>query len=204
MERASGEDSQQEVSPERRRHRQMVLLVTPGVGLSGETRAAEEEAVMELLFQKGSTGLVPACEEATEWLRKKKLGATILVEPHEMRNGAFFRKWFALVTFAFEQWSDVVEPQEFRGVPVLPAFERFRKDVTILAGYYAPVVNLKGETRIEAASISWAKMDEDTFGKLFDATIQVLLNKVFNGRVCHQMNDRELREIAAQVMEFAA
>jgi hypothetical protein len=38
---------------------------------------------MELLFQKGSTGLVCACEEATQWLSKKKLGATILVEPRE-------------------------------------------------------------------------------------------------------------------------
>jgi hypothetical protein len=159
---------------------------------------------MELLFQKGSTGLVSACEEAAQWLSKKKLGATILVEPREMRNGAFFKKWFALVEMAYGYWAEAAETLEFKGQPVRPAFLRFRKDVTILAGYYDPVVNLKGEVRIEAASIAWANMNEETFTKLYDATIQVLLAKVFNGKVCKSWTERQLRDVANQVLEFAA
>ena len=158
----------------------------------------------ELLFQKGSTGLVSACEEATQWLSKKKLGATILVEPREMRNGKFFKKWFALVEMAYAYWSEAVEPLEYKGQPVRPAFTRFRKDVTILAGYYDAVVNLKGEMRIEAASIAWANMSEETFTKLYDATIQVLLAKIFNGKVCQHWSERQLRDVAAQVLGFAA
>ena len=158
----------------------------------------------ELLFQKGSTGLVPACEEATQWLSKKKLGATILVEPREMRNGQFFKKWFALVQLAFDYWSEAAVTIEYRGQRVLPEFDRFRKDVTILAGFYHPVVNLKGEVRIEAESLKWASMSEDTFGKLYNATINVLLAKVFNGRVCKQWTEQQLRDVAAQVLEFAA
>lgn len=159
---------------------------------------------MELLFQKGSTGLVSACQEATDWLSKKKLGATILVEPREMRNGAFFRKYWALVKLGFDYWSEVAAPIEYRGQPVLPEFDRFRKDVTILAGFYHPVVNLKGEVRIEAESLKWASMTEETFAKLYDATIQVLLAKVFNGRVCKHWTEQQLRDVAAQVLEFAA
>lgn len=159
---------------------------------------------MELLFQKGSTGLVSACEEATDWLSKKKLGATILVEPREMRNGKFFKKWFALVEMAYGHWAEAVEPLEYKGQPVFPSFLRFRKDLTIMAGYYEAVVNLKGEMRIEAASISWANMDEKTFGDLFEATIQVLLAKVFNGRVCKQWSERQLRDVAEQILSFAA
>lgn len=159
---------------------------------------------MELLFQKGSTGLLPACEEATEWLRKKKLGATILVEPREMRNGKFFKKWFALIELAYGYWSDCAQTLQFRGTPVRPSFARFRKDVTILAGHYEAVVNLKGEVRIEASSISWANMNEETFSQLYDATIQVLLSKVFNDKVRGQWTEKQLRDVAAQVLDFAA
>lgn len=158
----------------------------------------------EFLFQKGATGLVPACEEATDWLRKKKLGAVIMVEPREMRNGKFFKKWFALLDMAYSYWSETVQPIEFRGQPVRPSFQRFRKDMTILCGYYEAVTNLKGEMRLEADSISWAEMDEDTFRKLYDATIQVLLSKVFNGHVCKQWTESEIRSVAEQIQSFAA
>lgn len=159
---------------------------------------------MELLFQKGATGLIPACEESTEWLRKKKIGSTILVDPREMRNGAFFRKWWALVKLGYDYWSEAAATIEFRGQPVLPEFDRFRKDVTIMAGFYRPVVNLKGEVRVEPESLQWAKMTEERFAKLFDATIQVMLQRVFNGEVCKQWTEAELRSVADQILQFAA
>jgi len=159
---------------------------------------------METPFVKTTTGLAPACEEAREWLAKKRLGATIMVEPREMRNGPFFRKWFALVEMAYGYWADNVKPLEFRGQPVLPSFTRFRKDVTIMCGYYETSVNLRGEVRIDAMSIAWASMDEQTFSKLYDATIQVLLAKVFNGTVCKRWTEDELRSVAGQIMDFAA
>lgn len=159
---------------------------------------------MELLFIKAPTGLAPACDEATEWLGKKKLGSSILVEPREIRNGAFFKKWWALVKLGYDYWSETVQPMEFKGRRVLPSFDRFRKDVTIWAGYYDPVVNLKGELRIEAMSLKWAQMNEQTFTKLYDATIQVLLAKVFNGEVCKGWTEAELRNVAGQITEFAA
>lgn len=158
----------------------------------------------ELLFQRSATGLLPACEEAAEWLRKKKLGALILVEPREPRNGKFFKKWFALVELGYSYWKDNVQPMEFRGHPVLPNFKRFRKDVTILAGFYETSVNLKGEVRFEAESIAWAKMSEERFTQLYDATIQVLLAKVFNGRCCPEWSEQQLRDMAERILEFAA
>ena len=158
----------------------------------------------ELLFQKGATGLIPACEEAAEWLRKKKIGATILVEPREPRNGAFFKKWWALVELGYGYWKDSVVTIEFRGERVLPEFNRFRKDVTILAGFYYSVVNLKGEVRIEPESLKWASMSEETFTKLYDATIQVLLQKVFNGKICQHWTEEQLRRVANEVLSFAA
>lgn len=159
---------------------------------------------MELLFTKGVSGLVPACEESKDWLAKKKLGATIMVEPREMRNGAFFRRWWALVKLGYDYWSECAQTVQYKGENVLPEFERFRKDVTILAGHYHPVVNVKGEVRIEADSLKWASMDEDTFGKLYDKTIQVLIQRVFNGEITKAWTEEELRSVVDQVLEFAA
>jgi len=159
---------------------------------------------MDFLFQKGATGLLPACEEAAEWLKKKKLGSTILVEPREMRNGAFFRKWWALVKLGYDYWAEFAQPIEYKGKPVLPDFDRFRKDVTISAGFYHPVVNLKGEVRIEPESLKWASMSEERFEQLYDATIRVLLQRVFNGLICPTWTEEQLREVAEQIQRFAA
>lgn len=158
----------------------------------------------EFLFTRRQGALVPASEEGSEWLKRKKHGATILVEPREMRNGAYHRKWFALVKLAFDYWSENAATIEYRGAPVLPDFDRFRKDVTISAGFYRPVVNLKGELRIEPESLKWASMDETRFGELYEATIRVLLARVFNGKVCPTWTEDELRSVAEQILEFAA
>lgn len=159
---------------------------------------------MEILMLKTQIGLVPADDAATEWLRKKKTGATILVEAKEPRNGAFHRKWFALVKLAYDYWADSVQTIEYKGERVLPDFDRFRKDVTILAGFYTTVANIKGEVRIEPMSLKWASMTEETFGKLYEATIRVMLAKVFNGKICPKWTEEELRNVAEQILEFAA
>jgi Protein of unknown function (DUF1367) len=160
--------------------------------------------VSELLFLKSQQGLVPASEAAVEWLRRKKLGSTILVDAREMRNGAFFRKFWALLNLGYDYWSDAVEPLEHKGEPVLPEFDRFRKDVTILAGFYHSVVNIKGEVRIEADSLKWSSMTEETFTQLYDATIRVMLRKVFNGQVCPTWSEEQLRSVAEQILQFSA
>jgi len=160
--------------------------------------------VTELLFTRGQAALIPACEEASDWLKRKRLGSTILVEPREPRNGAFFRKWWALVNLGFEYWKDNAATLEYKGTPVQPDFDRFRRDVTILAGHYHPVVNLKGDMRLEADSLKWASMSEETFAKLYDQTINVLLQRVFNGKCCPEWTEEQLRSVAEQILEFAA
>lgn len=158
----------------------------------------------ELLFQKAGRVLAPATDESVEWLAKKKHGATIAAEVHEMRNGGYFRKWWSLVSYAFDEWSETCEPMEYKGQPVLPSMERFRKDVTILAGFYEATWNINGDMRVEAMSISWAKMDEETFGKLYNATIHALTEKVFNGKRCRKLSDFDLRQIHEAIWEYAA
>jgi len=158
---------------------------------------------MDAVLVRTTLGLVPGDDATREWFNKLKMGTTVHADARQLRNGAFFRKFWALVNLGYDYWSDAVETLEYKGERVLPEFERFRKDVTILAGYYHSVVNIKGEVRIEADSLKWSSMSEETFTKLYDATIRVLLRKVFNGKVCPTWSEEQLRSVAEQILEFA-
>lgn len=158
----------------------------------------------DLLFVKSTTGMVPANDEAHDWLRKKRLGASLLVDAKEMRNGAFFRKYMALLQMSYEYWADNAKTLEFKGKQVMPNFDRFRKDIIITAGFYYPVVNLKGEVRIEHESLKWASMTEERFTELYDRTITALIQQVFNGKICQAWTEAELRSVVAQIESFAA
>lgn len=137
-------------------------------------------------------------------MRHFPLGSIGKLDVKLMRNYQFFKKWWALVKLGFDHFADTCERQEYKGQQILPDFDRFRKDVTILAGFYEPKWNLNGEMRIEAESLAWGTMSEERFTKLYDATIQVLLRKVFNGQRSRRWSEEELRDVTEQVMRFAA
>lgn len=158
---------------------------------------------MEILLIKTPAGFMPADDEAQEQMRKFRLGSLAKLDVVQMRNGAFFRKWWALVKLGYDYFTETCETQEYRGQQVRPEFDRFRKDVTILAGFYRPVWNVNGEMRIEPESLAWANMTEERFDKLYSATIDVLLKKVFNGKRMRSWTEEELRSVANQISEFA-
>ncbi len=159
---------------------------------------------MEILLIRTHTGFAPADDEAQEQLRKFRLGSIGRLDVVQMRNGAFFRKWWALVKTGFDYWAETCEPIEYKGQPVLPDFERFRKDVTILAGFYRPVWNAKGELRVEAESLAWASMSEERFGQLYNATVTTLLKLVFNGKRGPNWTEADLRSAIEHLESFAA
>lgn len=148
--------------------------------------------------------LAPADDEARDTARKWKIGALLRLEAKQMRNGAFFKKWWALVQLGYDYWSETCVPMEYKGKPVLPNFDRFRKDVTIMAGFYEPTWNLKGEMRVDPESLKWSSMSEERFTQLYDATINVLLKMVFNGKNAREWSEEDLRMATEQVMAFAA
>lgn len=158
---------------------------------------------MEILLIKTPAGFMPADDEAQQQMRKFRLGSLAKLDVVQMRNGAFFRKWWALVKLGYDYFVDTCETQEYKGQQVRPEFDRFRKDVTILAGFYRPVWNVNGEMRIEPESLAWANMTEERFDKLYSATIDVLLKKVFNGKRMQSWTEEELRSVANQISEFA-
>ncbi len=129
-----------------------------------------------------------------------KIGEIYPADIVEMHNGAFFRKWWALVSTVYDIWKERMPEKVINGRQVATSMERFRKDITILAGYYDPVYNANGEVRLEAASISWAKMSPETFEKLYSDTINAALHKILPGL---GLSEAELKDWAERVLRFA-
>jgi len=139
--------------------------------------------MIEIEIVKTPTGIRGATEEDEKKYRKFREFITTLengeiarvgyVKP---RNPKFHRKFFVLLGIAFDAW----EPRrkKFKGMPVQKNFERFRKDVTIAAGFYDLVATRNGGVRHEAKSIAFDNMDDDEFHKVYNAVSQVLIDGV--------------------------
>jgi hypothetical protein len=101
-------------------------------------------------------------------------------EYKQPRNAKFHRKFFAMLGFAYEYWEP--EINSINGMTPEKNFDRFRKDALIIAGFRRLVVNIKGEARYEAESISFADMDElrfnDVYKSVFNVCWKMVLSKV--------------------------
>ena len=147
---------------------------------------------------KSQTGMLsPASEEDACFLRKVKTGAVLSVEIKQTRNYKFLKKAFALFKLAFDVWEPVT-PLEYKGLPVAKDFDRFRKDMIILAGFFKAVYNVRGELRLEADSLSFASMDEERFEQVFRAVLTVVWNRVLRaaGYDSEQEVERVINELA--------
>ncbi len=149
---------------------------------------------MKVALEKRGTRLYPADAIAEEMLHGIPDGP-VMADITRPRNPAFHRKAFAMLRYAFDNWEPSVG--EYKGQAVEKSFERFRDDITILAGYGRPVVNIRGDVRIEAKSLSYASMDGTEFEAWYNAVINVLLRTVFTGR-----SEEQLEKEINQFMSF--
>lgn len=155
---------------------------------------------MEVFLTKTMSGALLPMDQEQEAFKRFKAGSVIRCDIKEMRNGQFFRKWWSLVKVAYDLWTETMPNIEFKGVEIAPNFDRFRKDLTVLSGYYEPVFNVKGEVRMEPKSLQWSKMDESTFNELYQKTLTTIINKIIPSR---NMSEQELQDWANRVMDYA-
>lgn len=151
------------------------------------------------LFIVSPTGYVPADCEARERHAKHNVGSLVTGEMRQSRNLQFHRKLMALMQLAFEQWEPPTN-ETYKGEPVGKSFDRFRKDVTILAGYHTATFNIRGELRLEAQSISFANMDEGTFAQLYDKVLDVLMARVLAGK---GYTKADVEDLVNRIAEFS-
>jgi hypothetical protein len=154
---------------------------------------------MEVMLLKSPSGsLVPMGEDEAESLKRIKSGSVVRCQISEMRNGKFFRKFWALAKLAFDLSSERMQPRQHKGVDVLPCFDEFRKDLVILAGYYEATYKFDGTLRLKAKSLKWSEMTEETFAAMYSACIDAVLQKILPG-----MDGEELDRAVEQTLAYA-
>lgn len=152
----------------------------------------------EVLLRKvANVGFAPADENEAEKLTRFKTGGVVRAKFTQMRNYEFHKKYFAMVKIAFDAWADTVPRQEYKGEPVSPNIERFRRDLQIMAGFYKPVYSAKGDVRLESDSISFANMDQAEFEKVYSKVVDVVLEKILTN---YQRED--LDRVVNELMGF--
>lgn len=85
-------------------------------------------------------------------------------------------------------------------IALLKSFEPYRAWATVEAGYYYEVVLPNGLRQRIPQSISFSKMDEDTFQSLYKAVFNVLWNFILFRKFNSQ---QEAENVAMQLLEFA-
>ena len=138
---------------------------------------------MEIYLRKTAQNtMIPCDQDGHDYIKKLPVGQDVRVKITRARNIKFHRQYFALLNHAFDIFEpeDVEIPQHLsvRGIVPEKNFDRFRKDIAILAGFYHATIRVDGEVRIEADSISFGKMDNDAFADLYSKTIDVILKHV--------------------------
>lgn len=132
-------------------------------------------------------------------IKKLEPGEVVEIEAKLPRNSKHHRKYFALLNLGFEHWESSRKHKTYKGKPVTKSFESFREDVLILAGFYEQTFNIKGELKLEAKSIKFAKMEQPEFEDLYSKTINVLLEHVLT----NYKSADEVNEVVEQVLRFA-
>ena len=129
-----------------------------------------------VLMKTASGALVAAEQESSELLARLKLGQGVRAKVARVRNLAFHKKAFSLFKLAFDAWE--APEQTYKGQPVQKDFDRFRRDLLILAGFFRAVHNVKGEVRLEAESLAFGSMTEDRFAQVYAAVLDVVWKRV--------------------------
>ncbi len=120
--------------------------------------------------------LWPVDDMDAEKLTKFKTGETYEIDIKLTRNPAFLRKVMVFFHFCFDHW-DGSKVYEFCSEP--EQFDMFRKDLTILAGFYYQAERLDGTLRTVALSLAFANMTEEKFQECYVALTRAALKHIF-------------------------
>jgi hypothetical protein len=129
----------------------------------------------EVYLTKALNGFVPSDVDSREWFEKLSSGKTVKAEIRLSRNLGFHRLFFAMINVAYEnhEWPEI----ETKWGKAKCNRDMFRKYVTVKAGHYEAVLTPHGEIRAEPKSISWSKMDDAEFQKLYSDVLDVILQE---------------------------
>ena len=113
-----------------------------------------------------ATGLKPLYDSDLDEKRKLKIGELIFVRSGKNRNYEFHKKFFALIKLGHEN-------TKLTSIP----FNAYRAYVIMKAGYADVYKTPNGKFALPQ-SIAFSEMDNDEFQKLYEASIQVIMDDI--------------------------
>jgi hypothetical protein len=153
---------------------------------------------MKVILLKTYSGLVPNDPKTEDWFRRLKIGEVVHSDFKKYRNYKFHKKLFALFNLAFEYF-DPPEIDTKWGKPE-KSFDNFRKNLTILAGHGHLVFNIDGTYKMEADSLSFGSMSQETFEELYNNVLDVILKRI---PVLSDVTKEEIDELVNKVLAFS-
>lgn len=128
-------------------------------------------------------GLVPCGDDDYEQKRKLKIGQTYSVEIKVARNVDFHRKYFAMISYAWEFLNEQ-ETARFKDK------NNFRKYLEIASGYCEVIYHPRLQEFVEIPkSISFGSMDNTAFSDLYERVKDVIFS-IIGERVSEQEFER--------------
>lgn len=125
---------------------------------------------MRLLVVNTPRGLVPFGDDDYEEKKKLKVGQTYSMEVKVVRNVDFHRKYFAMISYAWEYLNEV-EVERFK------TKDNFRKYLEITAGHCDVIFHPRLQEFVEIPkSISFSSMDNASFSDLYDRVKDVIFS----------------------------
>ena len=138
---------------------------------------------MKFLVINTPHGLVPYGDEDYEEKKKLKDGTTYSVEIKVARNLDFHRKYFAMISYAWDFLNET-ETATFR------TKENFRKYLEISAGHCEVIYHPRLQEFVEIPkSISFGSMDNTEFDNLYQRVKDVVFSLI-GGRVSEDEFER--------------
>jgi hypothetical protein len=155
---------------------------------------------VKAIFQRVKGNLLaPFDAEAEKFIASLKLGTGVGIEATKIRNYKFHKKFFKLLTLAFDMWEPPVD-KTYKGEPIGKEFESFREDILILAGHCEAIYRLDGAMKLKAKSISFASCDEFEFNDVYAAVLRVVWEKIL--RHAKFASEQEVEQVVNQLLAF--
>ena len=142
---------------------------------------------MRLLVVNTPRGLVPFGDDDYEEKKKLKVGQTYSMEVKVVRNVDFHRKYFAMISYAWEYLNEV-EVERFK------TKDNFRKYLEITAGHCDVIFHPRLQEFVEIPkSISFSSMDNasfsDLYGRVKDVIFSIIGTRVSEEEFEHLLMD---------------
>lgn len=130
---------------------------------------------MKIYCRVTNTGLIPLYDSDLEEEKKLKIGTDVCVEVKRARNYKFHKKFFALLRLALDNLPDDVSGK-YRIYDEESFLLRLKKDFNLFR-----IVNFGDSNWVVPDSISFEKMDEDTFEAFYRRTVKQITSVYLKG-----------------------